>query len=561
MTQTIAILPLDDRPPNYEFPALLAEAAQLRSLLPPKEWLGTPWRVGQMDNLAAWLAETAPTASALIVALDTLGYGGLVNSRRSTDCVETVLARLEQLRQLKSQYPQLTILGYNILMRITRGNDNEEEKAFWGTYGARIFRISYLEDRLVMHAGDATPDNAELAQLREEVPAEFLDDYLSGRARNHAINRTMIEWTAAGIFDYLIIPQDDTVEYGWNIAEARQLRQLARKLGITNRVAIYPGTDETDMLLLARYVTKHFDFVPTVWTRYSSVRAGEVITAYEDRPMEELIKAHLGPLGGTIAASPEEADILLYVNSPAEVQGNGPDQVPLLLAQEDTVDWSSSARDALATYLASPHLQKSLRELHTVQRDVNEFARSLATMVEAGHTCAVVDVAYVNGGDLALGAALRRHVPLGEVAAYGGWNTAGNTLGTVLAHAVIHHLQRKLGTSPEALTAHAKFLFLRLVDDLLYQGEVRSQAAFDLLPTLGEQPRMSNLGRHAEIVRAAVAERLATAAEDLAAEHFNTRILRAGGDTLPVDQIAIDNLYLPWDRLFEVGFRVTLQPA
>ena len=230
------------------------------------------------------------------MALDTLGYGGLVNSRRSYDAADTVLARLELVRRLKEQRPALTILGYNILMRITRGNDAEEEKPYWADYGARMFRMSYLEDRLAMLAG-APGDAAELEQLRAEVPPAIVEDYLDGRARNHAVNRAMVGWVAEGVLDYLIVAQDDTVEYGWNIAEGRALRLLARQRGVGDRVSVYPGADETDMLLIARYAAQLAGFQPRLWTRYSSVRAGQVITAYEDRPMEEMIKAHLGSHG------------------------------------------------------------------------------------------------------------------------------------------------------------------------------------------------------------------------------------------------------------------------
>lgn len=558
MSQSLVILPLDDRPPNYEFPALLTEAAGYQPKLPPKSWLGTPWRVGQMAQLAAWLAAAVAGADALVVALDTLGYGGLVNSRRSTDTVETVLARLQLVRDLKTRNPALTILGYNILMRVTRGNDNEEEKAYWGVYGARLFRISYLEDRLAMHAGDGEADEQELTQLRREVPAEIVTDYLAGRARNHAVNRAMIEWTAAGVFDYLIIPQDDTMAYGWNIAEARTLRLLARQLGVADRVSVYPGTDETDLLLLARYAAQQANVRPTFWTRYSSVRAGQVITAYEDRPMAELIKAHLGPLGGVLVNSPAEADILLYVNSPAEVQGNGADQYALLVNEAERAQWPAPSQAALAAYLRSPHLRSTLRELHSVQRDVAEFARSLAQALQAGYRCAVVDVAYVNGADLALGDALHRTVPLAQLAGYGGWNTAGNTLGTVLAHAVIRHIQCTQGATAEALAAHIKFLFLRFVDDLLYQGRIRSEVAAIVLPVLGERPRMTNLGGQANTVRDEVAQRLTTAANQWATDHFVGQTISASDTHLTVQRLAIHDLFLPWDRLFEVGFAVDL---
>ena len=111
---TIAVIPLDDRAVNYECLALLGQAAGSRMIMPPKAWLGTPWRTGQMERLGAWLREVAPGADALIVALDTLGYGGLVDSRRSTASLETVLARLHLLRELKDAQPDLKIAGVSV---------------------------------------------------------------------------------------------------------------------------------------------------------------------------------------------------------------------------------------------------------------------------------------------------------------------------------------------------------------------------------------------------------------------------------------------------------------
>ena len=139
---TVAVIPLDDRSVNYECIAMLGQAADLEVVLPPQEWLGTPWRAGQTELLGVWLQEVAPRADALIVAIDTLGYGGLVNSRRAPDSVATVLERLELLRTIKQQQPNTAILAFNVLMRISHDNDAEEEKADRAEYGARIFRIS-----------------------------------------------------------------------------------------------------------------------------------------------------------------------------------------------------------------------------------------------------------------------------------------------------------------------------------------------------------------------------------------------------------------------------------
>jgi hypothetical protein len=107
MTTTIAVIPLDDRSVNYDCIAMLGEAAALHVLLPPKAWLGTPWRAGQTDPMSDWLRQNAVHADALVVAVDTLGYGGLVNSRRSADPLDTVMARLEVLRQIKQAQPRV----------------------------------------------------------------------------------------------------------------------------------------------------------------------------------------------------------------------------------------------------------------------------------------------------------------------------------------------------------------------------------------------------------------------------------------------------------------------
>ncbi|HEY66555.1 MAG TPA: DUF4127 family protein, partial [Caldilineae bacterium] len=69
-----------------------------------------------------------------------------------------------------------------------RGNATEEEKPYWATYGARMFRLSYLTDKA--NIGDASPEEiAERDRLAAELPEEIVRDYLDGRARNHAVNR------------------------------------------------------------------------------------------------------------------------------------------------------------------------------------------------------------------------------------------------------------------------------------------------------------------------------------------------------------------------------------
>jgi hypothetical protein len=142
-----------------------------------------------------------------------------------------VLARLACLREIKQAQPQTTLLAFSVLMRITRGNDAEEEKPYWADL--RRAHLSPLGTSKIGRRWRSRPA-AEPAKSRR-CAARFRPKScrFSGWAAPATTPSTghMIDWAAAGVFDYLIIPQDDTVDYGWNIAESRRLRRAVSKLG------------------------------------------------------------------------------------------------------------------------------------------------------------------------------------------------------------------------------------------------------------------------------------------------------------------------------------------
>ena len=549
----IIVLPMDDRPVTYDYPRILARAAGLEALLPPREWLGNPWRTSRHADVVEWLIRTAPQADGVIVAIDTLAYGGLIPSRTSSESTDAVLARLEVLRQLKAARPQQPILASSVVLRISRANSSEEERPYWATYGSRMFRLSYLEHKAAQ--GDASPDEvAEREALRSRIPDDVYRDYRRGRARNHAVNRAMLDWLAEGVFDYLLLPQDDTADYGWNIEEARALQALIRARHLTDRAITYPGADEVGCLLLARYACRQAGFTPKVWPRYSAVSAPSVVTAYEDRPIHELLKAHLAPLGGIIADSPAEADLTLFVNAPVRQQGNGDSQ--WLLAQGlDAVRGRLPPEfqtwfDAFTT---TEGFRATRREIESPHRSPEEFVRALLKALASRQPVAVADVAFVNGSDLVLGDLLRQHPPVVTLAAYGGWNTAGNTLGTVLAQAVIRALALRAGATRDQRAAHLGFLFLRFLDDDLYQARERTRCMVEDLPALGIVPTMERLPAD----RAAAVEERVRTSLGRAAAGLRDLFVESG----LVREVRVNHIHLPWQRLFEVGCEVEVEPT
>jgi hypothetical protein len=132
----------------------------------------------------------------------------------------------------------------------------------------------------------------------------------------------MIDWAAAGVFDYLIIPQDDTVDYGWNIAESRRLRRAVSRLARAERGLDLPRHGRDGDAAAGALCGAARRLRPARAAALQRRHGDRVITAYEDRPMTEMVKAHLGPLAGTVCDAPD-ADLVLYVNAPPKCRATG----------------------------------------------------------------------------------------------------------------------------------------------------------------------------------------------------------------------------------------------
>jgi hypothetical protein len=548
----IVILPLDDRPVNYDYPRLLAAIAGVQVELPPREWLGNPWRGSQHEKLVEWLRQTAPATDAVIVAVDTLAYGGLIPSRSAPDSFEKAAQRLEIMPELKATDPDRPIYASSVIQRVSRANSSEEEKPYWAEYGSRMFQLSYLEHKSALNEASGE-EIAERDTLKQEIPADIYSDYMEIRARNHKVNRHMLNFVKNGILDYLLLPQDDTADYGWNIAEARSLQMLIRHEGLMERAITYPGADEIGCLLLARCICAKSGFRPKVFPRFSSSSSTTLVTEYEDRPMLELLKAHLSPLDGIVADEPGDADFLLFINAPALKQGVGELQWAAQFSKEEFLQKVPETLKEYAEKLfADEYFQATRREMQTPRRSPEEFCRGVVEAVRQGKNVAIADVAFVNGSDLILGSQLLQHAEIARLAAYGGWNTAGNTLGTVLAQAAIYTAAKKNGIMPEQQKAHLEFLFLRFLDDFCYQALERSLCMLEDLPAYGLLPTEERLpdGEIAREIGKKVAGRLEKQANRLEITFQSSGLVKA---------TCISNIHLPWQRLFEIGFDVKVE--
>lgn len=503
MTSPLFLLPLDDRPVNLDFPALLAEVAGEQLLTPPAHLLGRFLQPGNTEELSTWLARAASQARGAIISLDMLAYGGLVASRTPQVTVGDALERLQVLREIKAHYPHFRIFAFNVIMRLTITGADAKTRAS----GRDIFRYSVLRDQ-AERLGDAAAA-AELVEIERRIPTRLLEAYLGARARNHAVNRAAIELLADGVLDFLALVQEDTAPAGLHIVEQQDLLALAQERADATRWRLYPGTDEAAVTLLARYLLQETDIPFSATIRLRDSDAAQHPALFEDIPLAVAAPRHLDAVGGVSATQ----GVALAVHTFTPPQPDLFEMSPL-----PTPTWETALQVfpdmAVAPWLAS-------------------FGSG---------PLAVADVAYCNGGDPHLLDALLASGRYWELEGYAGWNTAGNTLGTAFAHAAVHAVAAARGMTPAMERAHATALLVRLLDDGLYQSVVRA-AIMRRAEENGWSPL--NLLNGASTAQEWVSAAMHSLWDELCARHSSV----AAHDRPFVVE-------LPWGRLFEVRVRV-----
>jgi hypothetical protein len=490
----LALLPVDARPVVREQVVQLAATANIELFTPPIELLGHFRQPGSRDQLADWLREQAPQVEGFVVSLDMLIYGGLVPSRFIDDALDSLLARLAFIRELKHAFPTKPIYAFLATMRISNNNINDEEKPYWNLYGEAIWRWSFFSDQ---HALTGQSDAAaEAATAERLVPADIRDDYLATRRRNFAVANAVLGLVGKTGIDRLVLPQDDTARYGFNIAERRQLEATVAARQLQHRVLVYPGADEVAHTLLAHLATMLSHDTPLkLFVAYSDpANVEKLIARYEDRPITQSLAAQLASVDARVVDDPASADVFLAVHTQGPTQGDWAMNIPLPDAPGINSDW--------------------LAQIHAAH--------------QTGKPIAIVDLAYANGADPQLILCLAQVMPLTELVSYAAWNTASNSIGSVLA-------QCRLARHNLRSVANRQVVCLRLVEDYLWQTHSRQKIRATV-----DEPTMS-----AQALEAAVAAQFIPAANQWLAQHqFAFRV---------------DSIFLPWQRSFEIG--VHLKPA
>lgn len=479
--QTLALLPLDDRPPCLLFPQRIAAIAGVALSVPPRELLGNFLQPGSTSGLSEWLVQQAECVDAALVAVDMLTYGGLVASRTLTVSEGQALYQLETLRAMKQANPALHLLAANVIMRISITASDAEMAAHYRNL-IRYSELSWLVE------------NEGREDLREEyqrilaaLPAAVLKQYLGARQRNHHVNQRMLDYLDGDVVEKLLLLQEDASVAGPHLKEQRELRTRAQSLGLADRVQVYPGADEGTQTLLASWLNRSIP--PRVQVAYSSIEGANQAAPFEDRPLRMTVARHLAAAGVQVVNN-NSAEAVLWVHC------------------------TCSDEEAAAA------------------------ADRIEALLQADQVVAIADVRYPNGSDPQLMALLCQRGLLPRLGAYAGWNTAGNTIGTTVAHlCAFLVMKRQPDATAQQRSAHQNFLWERCVDDWGYQRVIREQVE-SVFTAQGWDPL--NLGEHRDAAEALVRQELSAWMA-----RFADQSGWPGG--APETQI-----HLPWPRTFEV---------
>lgn len=202
---------------------------------------------------------------------------------------------------------------------------------------------------------------------------------------------------------------------------------------------VMDGADEGGMLLAARSIRESHGTAVRVGIIYAYPGNAKRPGRYESLATEELIARQMRWLGVTA--------VPLKALRPGD---------PLLLVHNWNINQGDSHREN------SPQ--------------ANPFPFPLAEKL-AGyeeHPLYVADISHANGGDPTFAQALHQRWKSGEsdLRAYAGWNTAANSLGTVLA---VLAIDQSVPNSVSKLKWREEFLTARFLDDVLYQSRIRQE--------------------------------------------------------------------------------------
>lgn len=245
-----------------------------------------------------------------------------------------------------------------------------------------------------------------------DVPSEITQRYRDLYTYHAELATSISELAGQGLIKKYYIGQDDGEQFAPSNIIYRSLLSKEHE-----NVVVQKGADELTMMICAQENPSPHE----IKLVYSNPELMKEYLPYESAPLDEIVSEKLAILG--IKVNPEAKDTLIIHN-----------------------DASRASK-------------------------VSELLPEIKT----GYI-AVADVAYTNRGDANLKDMLFQKSSISKIDAYSGWNTAANTVGTVLSqymateYLALNYDRLNPQAAKESIDSLMKFKYVRLAEDIIYQG-------------------------------------------------------------------------------------------
>ncbi len=514
-SKKILLIPLDGRPPCRNFVLQAGSIAGYEILPPPSEIQDYYSLPADTQRLRAWIQENIEGSHAVILSMDQLLYGGLLAAREKEAPPEKQAELLAFLRQLHTDFPSIPIYAFSILPRLTPQDtiDGYYEKRYLMEYSRLVGK---------QHAGLPVDEN-ELSRLAEKISPESMEKYLSHFQESTSLNRELAILAKEGTLERLILGQDDGEKYSIPNIEKEKLQNFLQTEKIPeSKVFLTHGADEIALTLLAEIKTKDINFQPCVCVKYNDEKTPDRIMPYMAVTTRESTEEKLRMLHAKLAASPEEADLTLFISC------------------------NDSDEDTLASRRNSLH--------------------ALQSLLSGNHPLALVDLSkHFQKEETLLPLLIQEDYPLNTMIAYAGWNTTSNSIGTALAQALLFtSAKRNIYSKQDAINLYAAnltFLQNRILEDSFYLKDVIDLVNTNLIKAgyinTGDLDLEHNYRWANAMLQSAMQDRLAAYKHTKAFRQPFLITIPEGNFSLCAKDLQADMSY-PWPRTFEIYLQTTL---
>ena len=504
---TIVVMPLDSRPPCTQFVEELGRIANIRIILPPEELLDHFRNPSDKQALRLWLKENLSQANAAIVSVDMLIHGGLLSSRLSQGTSQDTQETLDLLQQAHAQNPGVEIYAFNIIPRLLIADSSVN-----AIYKKDLLEYSILKNQVAVFENPL--DYKKLLDIRSRVPSDVIQEYETLYAQNLDISNKLIHQTETGVITGLIIGQDDGNSFGIpNLIKEKLQNFIDHKQALANKVIITRGADEIALNLLARIAAKISGQSSQVYVTYSTDAAPAIIMPYMAQSVHTTVSEKIALIKGQEVSTLAEASFVLYVHI-------GSDQ--------------------------------------STEQTLTKSALEVKSLMARGYPVAVVDLSEnFYASQSLLPYLIKESVDINELAAYSGWNTTSNSVGTAVS-------QGMFATSgfeaPDQIKQHdqaqVEFLLSRFLDDYYFQKEIQ--------PWINKRVRNMNADpynlpdSHYQDANDVIQLFLTTKSKLLFQQAIKRHPIelsdKFGTRSYRINSLAVKSS-LPWERTFEIKVR------